>query len=92
MDVYAQGLRMMLAPSPLTSEFMGMGGYAPAAFHELLDDEGDSDGSSINDVAPRHHPSWECAMADALGQPSVVVESMQTHIPPDPRAGALMSV
>ena len=30
-------------------------------------------------------------MADALGQPSVVVESTQTHTPVDPRAGALTS-
>ena len=52
-----------------------MASYAPATFHELLDDEGESDGSSIGDVAPRHRPSWECAMADALGQPLVAVES-----------------
>ena len=30
-------------------------------------------------------------MADALGQPPVVVESTQTHTPPDPRVGALTS-
>ena len=29
-------------------------------------------------------------MADALGQPPVVAESVQTHTPPDPRAGALV--
>ena len=57
----------MLAPSPLTSEFMGMASYAPATLHELLDDEGESDGSSIGDVAPRHRPSQECAMVDTLG-------------------------
>ena len=79
----------MLPPSPLTSEFVGMASYAPTTFHELPDDEGESDGSSIDDVAPRHRPSRECAMADAPGQPSVVVESVQTHTPPDPRAGAL---
>ena len=28
-------------------------------------------------------------MADALGQPQVVAESLQTHTPLDPRAGAL---
>ena len=28
-------------------------------------------------------------MADALGQPSVVVESVQTHTPLDPHVGAL---
>ena len=70
----------MLAPPPLTSEFMGMASYAPTTFHELLDDKVESDGSSIDDVAPSHHPSRECAMVDALGQPPVV---------PDPHAGAL---
>ena len=66
-DVYAWGLRGMLASSPLASEFVGMVGYAPTAFHELPDNEGESDGYGIGDVAPRHHRSWECAMADALG-------------------------
>ena len=76
-------------PPPLTSEFVGMASYAPTTFHELLDDEVESDGSSISDVAPSHRPSRECAMADALGQPSVIAESVQTHTPLDPRAGAL---
>ena len=79
----------MLAPSPLTSEFVGMASYAPTTFHELPDDEGESDGSSIGDVAPGHHPSRECAMADALGQPPMFAESMQTHTPLDPHVGAL---
>ena len=57
----------MLAPSPLASEFVGMAGCALAISHELPDDEGESDGSSIGDVAPHHYPSWEYAMADALG-------------------------
>ena len=47
----------MLAPPPLTSEFMGMVSYAPTTFHELLDDEVESDGSSIVDVAPSHRLS-----------------------------------
>ena len=68
-DAYARGLRRMLAPSPLASKFMGMASYAPATFHELPDDEGESDGSSISDVAPRHRLSRECTMADALGRP-----------------------
>jgi len=38
-DVYARGLQKMLMPSPLTSEFMGMASYAPASFHDLMDDE-----------------------------------------------------
>ena len=66
-----------------------MASYAPTTFHELLDVEGESDGSSISDIAPSHRPSWECAMADALGQPPVIVESVQTHTPLDPCAGAL---
>ena len=60
--------------------------YAPTTFHELLDDEVESDGSSIDDMAPSHCPSRECAMADALGQPPVETESLQTHAPLDPRA------
>ena len=66
----------MLAP-PLTSEFMWMASYAPASFHDLLDDDVESDGSSIGDVvAPSHPLSRECAMPDAPGQPPVVVESL----------------
>ena len=80
----------MLTPSPFTSKFVGMAGYAPVSFHDLMDDEVESDGSSIGDVmAPSHPLSWECAMADALGQPLVVAESLQTHTPLDPRAKAL---
>ena len=89
MDAYAWGLRGTLAPPPLTSELVGMASYAPTTFHELLDDEVESDGSSISDVAPSHRPSRECAMANALGQPPVVAESLQTHTPLDPRARAL---
>ena len=67
----------MLMPPPLTSEFVGMAGYGPASFHDLIDDEVKSDGSSIGDVvAPGHPLSRECAMADALGQPPVVAESL----------------
>ena len=66
----------MLAPSPLTSEFVGMVSYAPTSFHELLDDEVEGDSSSIDDVTPSHRSSWECSMADALGQPLVVAESV----------------
>ena len=80
----------MLTPPPLTSEFMGMAGYTPASFHDLVDDVVESDGSSIGDVvAPSHPLSRECAMTDALGQPPVVAESLQTHTPLDPRAEAL---
>ena len=44
-----------------------MASYAPTYFYELLDDEFESNGSSIGDVAPGHRPSWECVMANALG-------------------------
>ena len=65
----------MLTPSPLTSKFVGMAGYASASFHDLMDDEVESDGSSIGDVmAPSHPLSLECSMADALGQLPVVAE------------------
>ena len=80
----------MLAPPPLTSKFVGMAGYAPASFHDLMDDKVESDGSSIGDVvAPSHPLSRECTMADALGQPSVIAEDLQTHTPLDPHVEAL---
>ena len=90
-DAYAQGLRRALAPSLLTSEFVGMAGFTPVVSHELPVNEGESDGSSIGDVAPHHHPSRECAMADGPGQLPLVAESAQTHTPPDAHAGALAS-
>ena len=55
-DAYARGLRRMLTPPPLTFEFMGMAGYASASFHDLMDDEVESDGSSIGDVVAPSHP------------------------------------
>ena len=80
----------MLAPPPLTSEFMGMASYAPASFHDLMDDDVESDDSSSGDiVAPSHPLSREWAMADALGQTPMVAESLQTHTPLDPRMEAL---
>ena len=67
----------MMTPPPLTSEFMGMASYAPASFHDLKDDDDESDSSSIDDVVALSHPlSREYAMADAPGQPSVVAESL----------------
>ena len=56
-DAYARGFRKMLTPPPLTSEFVGMASYAPTYFYELVDDKVESNGSSIGDVAPSHHPS-----------------------------------
>jgi len=46
----------MLMLPPLMSEFMGMAGYAPASFHNLIDDEVKSDGSSIGDVMAPGQP------------------------------------
>ena len=56
MDACAWGLRRMLTPPPLTSKFVGMAGYAPASFHDLVDDEVESDGSRIDDVVAPSHP------------------------------------
>ena len=56
-DTYAWGFRKMLTPPPLTSEFVGMASYAPASFHNLMDDDVESDGSSIGDVVA---PSTLC--------------------------------
>ena len=89
-SVDAQGLRRMLAPPPLMFELVGMASYAPTYFLDLMDDDVESDGSSIGDVAPSHCPSWECAMADAPRQPPVVAESLQTRTPLDPCAGTLV--
>ena len=80
----------MLAPPPLTSEFVGMASYALASFHDLMDDDVESDGNSIGDaMAPSHPLSRECAMANAPEQPPGLAESLQTHTPPDPHADAL---
>ena len=50
----------MLTPLPLMSEFVGMVGYAATSFHDLINDEVKSDGSSIGNVmAPSHPLSWE---------------------------------
>ena len=68
-DAYARGLLRMPVPPPLTSEFMGMADYAPTYFLDLMDDDGESDGSSIGDMVPSHHLSRECAMVDAPGHP-----------------------
>ena len=65
----------MLAPHPLTSEFVGMASYAPTYFLDIMDDDVGSDGSSIGDMAPSHHRSREYAVADAPEQPLGVTES-----------------
>ena len=55
----------MPALPPLTSKFVGMASYAPTCFLDLMDDNVESDSSSIGDVAPSHRQSREYAMADA---------------------------
>ena len=55
MDACTRGLRGMLPPSPLTSEFVGMASYVPTTFHELPDDEGESDGDE--DITSSSHTS-----------------------------------
>ena len=47
----------MPAPAPLASEFVGMMSYAPTYFLDLMDDDGESDSSSIGDMAPSHRLS-----------------------------------
>jgi len=66
MDACARGLRRMLAPPPLMSEFVGMAGYVPASFHNLINDDVKSDGSSIGNVmALGHSLSQDYAMVNA---------------------------
>ena len=38
---------------------MGMASYAPTYFLNLMDDDVESDGSSIGNVAPSHYLSWD---------------------------------
>ena len=47
----------MLTLPPLTSELVGMVSYAPTCFYELIDDEVESNSSSIGDMAPSHRLS-----------------------------------
>ena len=89
MDAYARGLRKIMAPPPLMSEFVGMASYAPTCFLDIMDNDVGSDGSSIGDVAPSHRPSQECAMTDASEQPPGATESSRTHAPPGPHTEAL---
>ena len=56
-NMYAQGFRRMSVLPPLMSKFVGMVNYASTCFLDLMDDDVESDGSSIGDVAPSHCPS-----------------------------------
>ena len=46
-DAYARGLQKIMSPPPLASEFVGMVSYGPTCFLDLIDDDGESDGSSV---------------------------------------------
>jgi hypothetical protein len=76
---------------PLAIAIVDMMGYGPAPFHYLFsDDDLLSEGSSVGDVSTLDCPALqECTMADAPGQLPVLVETEDTHTPPDPRAHAL---
>ena len=65
-DAYARGLQRMLALPPLMYEFVGLASNTPTYFLDLMDDDVESDGSNIGDMANSHRPSQECAMMDAL--------------------------
>ena len=78
------GLQKIMAPPPPTSEFVGMTSYGPSCFLHIMDNDVESDGFSIGDVAPSHRPSWECAKLDALEQPPRATESSRTHASPGP--------
>ena len=56
-DAYAWGLQRMPMSPPLTSEFMAMVSYGPTYFLDLMDNDVESDGSSIGEVAPSQRPS-----------------------------------
>ena len=82
-DAYAQGLWKTVTSYPLSSEFVGMAGYAPTSIHDLINEKIESNGSSVGDVpAPSHPLSRECAMAGGPGKPSEVVEPQQAHTHP----------
>jgi hypothetical protein len=53
-DAYAWGLQRMLASPPLA--FVGIASYSPASFHDLMDHDVESNGSSIGDVVAPSHP------------------------------------
>jgi hypothetical protein len=90
-SVYARELRRALPEPPQATEFVGMTGYSPASFHDLLSDYNLlSEGSSVcNMLSPSCPALRECAMADVQGRQPVLVETEGTHTPPDLRAQAM---
>jgi hypothetical protein len=77
-------------PLPLlVTKLMGMTGYGPALFHDLLsDDDLLTEGSSIGDVSSLNCPTLrECTVVDVQGPQTVLLETGDTHTSPEPRAG-----
>jgi hypothetical protein len=66
----------MLLPS-LATKLVGMMGYSPALFHDLLsDDDLLIEGSSVGDVSSLGYPMLrECIMVDVQGPQPVLVET-----------------
>jgi hypothetical protein len=86
--IHARELPRTMPLPLLATKLMGMTGYGPASFHDLLsDDDLLTEGSSIGDVSSLGCPVLrECVMADVQGPQPVLVETWDTHTPPDPSA------
>jgi hypothetical protein len=80
----------MLLPL-LATKLVGMMGYGPASFHDLLsDDDLLTKGSSIRNVSSLGCPAlWECSMADVQGPQPISVETRDTHTSQGPCVQAL---
>jgi hypothetical protein len=70
----------------LATKLVGITGYGPTLFHDLLsDDDLLTEGCSVRDVSFLGSPMlWQCVMADVQGLQSVPVETEDTHTLPDP--------
>jgi hypothetical protein len=86
-SVHPGGLPRAMRQSSLATKLVGMTGYGPASFHDLLsDDDLLTEGSSVGDVSSLTCPMLrECAMADVQWPQVVPMETDDTHTPPDPR-------
>jgi hypothetical protein len=76
-------------PLPLlATKLVGMTGYGPTSFHDLLsDDDLLTEGSTIGNVSSLGYPMLqECIMADVQGPQPVLVKIGDTHTLPEPRA------
>jgi hypothetical protein len=78
-------------PPSLVTKLVGMTGYGPTSFHDLLfDDDLLTEGSSIGDVSSPGYPGLrECSMADVQGKRPKPVKTEDTHTPADLCARAL---